>query len=74
LSAREIAVMAPLMALMLLLGFYPKPLLTRIEPSVAELLGRVHDAQARMADAAHPELAGLLFPVDPGASDRVAAK
>jgi NADH-quinone oxidoreductase subunit M len=74
LSAREIAVMTPLVALMLLLGLYPKPLLSRMEPSVAELLGRVHDAQAHMHDEAHPQLAGLLMPVDPGTSDRVVAK
>ena len=45
-SRREVAVMVPLMALMLLLGLYPKPLLSRMEPSVTELLGRVRAAEA----------------------------
>ena len=62
LSAREIAVMAPLMALMLLLGLYPRPLLSRMEPSVAELLGRVHDAQAHMHDAIQPEVTSAQAP------------
>jgi NADH-quinone oxidoreductase subunit M len=48
LNAREIWVMGPLIALMLLMGIYPKPLLTRMEPSVFALLGRVHAAQARI--------------------------
>ena len=48
LSAREIAVMVPLIALMLLMGLYPRPLLSRMEPSVGALLGRVHAAQARL--------------------------
>jgi NADH-quinone oxidoreductase subunit M len=45
LNAREIAVMVPLMGLILLLGLYPAPLLSRMEPSVSELLGRVHAAE-----------------------------
>jgi len=47
LSRREIAVMVPLMALMLLMGLYPRPLLSRMEPSVRALLNRVHTAEAR---------------------------
>jgi NADH-quinone oxidoreductase subunit M len=62
LSAREIAVIAPLMALMLLLGLYPRPLLSRMEPSVAELLGRVHDAQAHVHDAIQPEVTSAQAP------------
>jgi NADH-quinone oxidoreductase subunit M len=46
LSRREIAVLVPLMALMLVLGLFPKPLLSRMEPSVTELLGRVRAAEA----------------------------
>jgi hypothetical protein len=33
------------MGLILLLGLYPAPLLSRMEPSVSELLGRVHAAE-----------------------------
>jgi NADH-quinone oxidoreductase subunit M len=49
LSAREIAVVAPLMGLMLLLGLYPRPLLSRMEPSVAAFLNRVEVARAQAA-------------------------
>jgi NADH-quinone oxidoreductase subunit M len=62
LSAREIAVMAPLIALMLLMGLYPRPLLTRMEPSVAALLDRVHVAQARMNVSQPRTLADLPMP------------
>jgi NADH-quinone oxidoreductase subunit M len=47
LNRREIAVMVPLIAIMLLMGLYPRPLLNRMEPSVAILLNRVHMAEAR---------------------------
>jgi NADH-quinone oxidoreductase subunit M len=62
LNAREIAVMAPLIVLMLLMGFFPRPLLSRMEPSVGALLGRVHAAQVRI-DRQHQDadaLAALL--------------
>jgi NADH-quinone oxidoreductase subunit M len=64
LSAREIAVMAPLMVLMLFMGLYPRLLLSRIEPSVGALLGRVHAAQARIDRRQHDasQLAALLKP------------
>jgi NADH-quinone oxidoreductase subunit M len=52
LSRREIAVMVPLIALILLMGIYPRPLLTRMEPSIDLLLNRVQAAQARL-DSAH---------------------
>ena len=48
LSARELAVMVPLLALMFLMGLYPKPLLSRIEPSVTALLARTHAPVARL--------------------------
>lgn len=47
LGAREIAVMVPLLALMLFMGLYPKPLIDRMEPSVMALLQRVNTAEAR---------------------------
>jgi len=53
LGPREIAVMAPLVALMLFMGLYPRPLLDRMEPSVGALLGRVHAAQARIEHERH---------------------
>jgi len=48
LSGREIAVMAPLLALMFFMGLYPRPLLNRMQPSVEALLARVHTAQAQI--------------------------
>ena len=69
LNAREIAVLVPLMALILLLGIYPRPLLSRMEPSVAELLGRVHAAEARAHDSSPRKLAAL-----PPSADRIATR
>ena len=59
LSGREIAVMVPLVALILLMGLYPRPLLTRMEPSINLLLNRVQAAQARL-DSAHPRTIATL--------------
>lgn len=41
LSRREMAVLAPLVLLMILLGVYPKPILERMEPSVQSVIERV---------------------------------
>jgi NADH-quinone oxidoreductase subunit M len=43
LSWREGLVMAPLLAGILFLGVYPKPMLDRIEPSIDRLIAHVHD-------------------------------
>ena len=40
---RDRVVMLPLVAIIVFLGVYPKPVLTRIEPSVNAILGHVHD-------------------------------
>ncbi len=40
-SAREIWVLLPMVALILFLGLYPKPALERIEPSVQQILDRI---------------------------------
>ena len=69
LRAREIAVMAPLLALMLLMGLYPQPLLARIEPSVAQVLARVQTAQARLDAGRQAGLTALR-----AAGESVAAK
>jgi NADH-quinone oxidoreductase subunit M len=60
LGAREIAVMTPLVALMLFMGLYPQPLLSRMEPSVNALLGRVRVAQARLARERNPPTLAAL--------------
>ncbi len=53
LCGREIAVMVPLLALMFFMGFYPRPLLNRMEPSVMALVQRTHAHVARL-DPHHP--------------------
>ena len=52
-SAREIAVFAPLIAMIFIMGLYPKPFLDRIEPTVQAYLGSV---EARMGQP--PAVAG----------------
>jgi NADH-quinone oxidoreductase subunit M len=44
LSGREVAVLAPVIALCVLMGLVPTPVLSRIEPSVARILARVERA------------------------------
>jgi NADH-quinone oxidoreductase subunit M len=44
LSRRELAVVTPLVALIVLLGVYPQPLLHLIEPAVAATVGDFVDA------------------------------
>lgn len=48
LSAREVAILAPVVALILWIGLYPRPFLERIEPSVARLVSSV-EVPARLA-------------------------
>lgn len=43
LKAREVAVVAPLMAMMLFLGVYPQPVLTVLNPAVGDTLSTVRD-------------------------------
>jgi NADH-quinone oxidoreductase subunit M len=42
-SAREICTVVPLLGLSLFLGFYPKPVLDRVQPSVERLVHHVED-------------------------------
>jgi NADH-quinone oxidoreductase subunit M len=45
LTGREIAVMVPVIALMLILGIFPRALINRIEPSVNTMLARSNFGQ-----------------------------
>jgi NADH-quinone oxidoreductase subunit M len=45
LSARELAVMLPLVALVFWIGLYPRPFLALLEPPAAEIVQRVHSAR-----------------------------
>ena len=49
LSRREMVIMAPLCALMILIGWHPTPILERMEPSVQVVIERVEEAGARAA-------------------------
>jgi NADH-quinone oxidoreductase subunit M len=68
LSRRELAVLAPLVALMIWMGVYPKPFLERMEVSVTELIERV---ETRRVAAAPPPPAVIIAPARAaaGASD-----
>jgi len=46
LSSREVALLAPILALALVMGVYPKPFLERIGPSVERMLAPVHPVKA----------------------------
>jgi NADH-quinone oxidoreductase subunit M len=48
LTGREIAVMVPVLGLMLFMGLFPRPLISRIEPTVTAMLARANVAQARI--------------------------
>ena len=56
LSGREMAILAPLCALMILIGWHPTPLLERMEPSVRAVIERVEAAN----ETARLELEGDL--------------
>ncbi len=49
LSRREIAILAPMIALMIVIGVHPTPLLRRMEPSVQMVLERVYAAAPPVA-------------------------
>jgi NADH-quinone oxidoreductase subunit M len=55
LSSREVLVFAPLLAMMLVMGLYPKPFLDRMEKSVTTTLARAE--AKRIADASRFRLA-----------------
>ncbi|MGC2444162.1 MAG: hypothetical protein WA409_12310, partial [Candidatus Binatus sp.] len=54
LNAREIAVMIPVIALMLFMGLFPRPLISRIEPSVTAMLARANFGQAHLEPERQP--------------------
>jgi NADH-quinone oxidoreductase subunit M len=59
LTVGEMAMLAPLVALVLLLGLYPKVLLDRIEPSTEAILDRIEAATDYVAPP--PGRLGSLF-------------
>lgn len=75
LTAREIGALVPLAALCLLLGVYPKPLITMLEPSVDNHVALVVQTRATMAAdrAASAENAGVGADGSATAGDGLAA-
>jgi len=60
LTGREMAIMAPLCALMIVIGWNPTPILERMEPSVRMVVERVEEAGAAQAAAESAE--GVIGP------------
>ncbi len=54
LTRRELVILTPLLALMILIGWHPTPLLERMEPSVQVILDRVESASADLEISALP--------------------
>ena len=54
LNGRELVVLVPIIALCFVMGFYPAPFLTRMQPSVDRILARVQAVEApRLAAGVH---------------------
>ncbi|MDH5758670.1 MAG: NADH-quinone oxidoreductase subunit M [Gemmatimonadota bacterium] len=51
LSGRELVILTPLVALMILVGWHPTPILERMEPSIEVVLERVEEAAAPVMEA-----------------------
>ncbi len=64
LSGREIAVMVPLIALMLFMGLYPKPLIDRMAPSVEKMLVPIRVAELQRDQQHHSSALARLFDLD----------
>jgi len=54
LSRREIAVLAPVVAMIVVMGVYPRPFLTAMKPSVDALVARIQTRQERTARLGRP--------------------
>jgi NADH-quinone oxidoreductase subunit M len=74
LSGREVAVLGPMLALMILIGVYPAPLLNRMDPGVQAIVEWVEDSGSRgaLAAAARPEGLRVAPPPEPSVPDRSA--
>jgi NADH-quinone oxidoreductase subunit M len=62
LNAREIAILAPLVVITILLGVYPKPVFDVTTPAVAKL---IHDNQTALAIDHAPKLAAAQKATSP---------
>ena len=55
LSPREIAVFAPIVALVFFMGIYPKPLLSRMEPSIKKIVAQVESRDEKPRKQRRPQ-------------------
>ena len=62
LTGREMAIMAPLCALMIVIGWHPTPILERMEPSVRVVLERVEEAGAQAATTEASDVQVVIVP------------
>ncbi|HKK71969.1 MAG TPA: NADH-quinone oxidoreductase subunit M [Candidatus Krumholzibacteria bacterium] len=60
-SGREIALMVPLVIMIVVMGVYPKPWLSRMEPAIDAML-QTHERRVAEMQADAPALAGFLDP------------
>lgn len=70
LTSREMVVLAPLLALMIVIGWNPTPILERMEPSVRVVLERVENAREAQLLEEAPVQTATIEPAD-AATDRV---
>jgi NADH-quinone oxidoreductase subunit M len=66
LSAREVLVFVPILVMLFVMGLYPKPFLSRMEPSVQAYLSRMH---TKMAAAESHQLSAVSFQLREGGPD-----
>lgn len=66
LSARELVVLAPLLAAIVWIGVYPAPILRRVEPAVQELITQVRSGTGAAAASGAAAPVGSSTPVRPG--------
>ncbi|MEQ8331453.1 MAG: NADH-quinone oxidoreductase subunit M [Longimicrobiales bacterium] len=69
LSGREMAILAPLIALMIVIGWNPTPVLERMEPSVRAVLERVENAAPQGGQTASTVELGVTAQADAAAPD-----
>ena len=72
LSRREVTIFAPLVGLMLLMGVYPQPFLSRMEPAVEATLTRVH-ATGHTSERETIALRDPAAPAEPAAAESLAS-
>lgn len=75
LNAREVGIMLPLLALIFVMGLYPKPFIDKMEPAVKKLVAQANTSKQQAAmspclPVGHPEVSAM--PVAPTAPESMA--